>query len=744
MDGKKAAGLQELIDMYGPDLLESAVGGPGWKYTGFSGQNPAYAMTENALNKRRLKGMRGAADPDALQLTKLLQGGSRLIGNDWGPGQQAHISELSKSIAPFMPMARLAFGDKVMDTLGGRRADIPLADAFLQTNPNLTPEQAAIMAHKVTVKITAADKDTEIPSIGNGYNPGELSQLVLEAAKSGRWPIVGDADEAASRLQQLTAPAAAMRDTMSAQGYAPDPASTLQALERIRQTSNMSGEKNLTGMGLGDKIRDDFAVGKYFPGGGGGVYGAAAHAAGTSQGQLSDYTRAMDATLMQRAAKSATAQLAATTMKLGQDGMLQPGTPGYDRWVKLQQAKWSPIDRRAWMQEMQRSLKSDVRQRSPKIVSALLSMPAATASALTPTALRAVRASQVHDFDIARTNAKQLYPKDPALQRSYLTQFTEQSGWPGTDSLGSLEQMEHIHNPKTHAKVPGIMQQAKDFSQYASSTTHLRSKPVQRFFDQVRNADQDTSFKDVARGTSGMVRTDQLPDKLPQLPGLPPLDKAGHVVEIPPIVDASRSLDFLSMHVFLKRAEDIMSEGIGNKMQRGATNAILKAIGVKTPKQVTEEEKTREQLRKAVNRNLRERQARRIAAKMDSLTKTSEDRPPTVAIDLDGTLAKMCGKFNPKQIEDPRKGAKAAMERFKKLGFRVIIFTVRGDKAVVKNWLNKHEIPYDYINENPDQPADASDKIIADVYVDDRGVDARKSWASLSESVSRRLKRIAA
>jgi hypothetical protein len=84
------------------------------------------------------------------------------------------------------------------------------------------------------------------------------------------------------------------------------------------------------------------------------------------------------------------------------------------------------------------------------------------------------------------------------------------------------------------------------------------------------------------------------------------------------------------------------------------------------------------------------------------------------------------------------------MEEFQRRGYRVIIFTVRGNKKLVREWLNEHEIPFDHINENPDQPEDASDKVLADVYIDDRGVDARSSWKRIEKEVVRRADKEAA
>jgi len=116
-----------------------------------------------------------------------------------------------------------------------------------------------------------------------------------------------------------------------------------------------------------------------------------------------------------------------------------------------------------------------------------------------------------------------------------------------------------------------------------------------------------------------------------------------------------------------------------------------------------------------------------------------KDKPLTVAVDLDGTLAKMYKTYNSKSIPKPRDGAKEAMDELQKMGVRIVINTVRGDKKLIKNWLVKHEIPYDYINENPDQPPGSSDKITADVYIDDRAENGTEDWPKIMGKVKKRL-----
>lgn len=101
-----------------------------------------------------------------------------------------------------------------------------------------------------------------------------------------------------------------------------------------------------------------------------------------------------------------------------------------------------------------------------------------------------------------------------------------------------------------------------------------------------------------------------------------------------------------------------------------------------------------------------------------------EDRPFTICVDLDGTLAEQEKPFNRESIGEPIDRAIEWVRLFHENGARIIIFTVRGDDELVKEWLDEHEVPYDYVNENPDQPPDSSGKVFADVYWDDRGYNA--------------------
>ena len=94
-----------------------------------------------------------------------------------------------------------------------------------------------------------------------------------------------------------------------------------------------------------------------------------------------------------------------------------------------------------------------------------------------------------------------------------------------------------------------------------------------------------------------------------------------------------------------------------------------------------------------------------------------------VAVDLDETLAEYDGWKGLDYIGKPKKFSEIGMKLLKDTGFDIIIYTCRSDEGLdkVKQWLEKHDIPYDYINENPEQPETCSDKkVFAHYYIDDR------------------------
>jgi hydroxymethylpyrimidine pyrophosphatase-like HAD family hydrolase len=101
----------------------------------------------------------------------------------------------------------------------------------------------------------------------------------------------------------------------------------------------------------------------------------------------------------------------------------------------------------------------------------------------------------------------------------------------------------------------------------------------------------------------------------------------------------------------------------------------------------------------------------------------------TICIDLDGTLARYDQWRGVDHFGDPIPGGKEALSELRRLGWTIIIYTTRGDRDKTRQFLEDHDIPFDYINENPNQPVDGLDgKLIADVYVDDRAVQFNGDW----------------
>lgn len=126
------------------------------------------------------------------------------------------------------------------------------------------------------------------------------------------------------------------------------------------------------------------------------------------------------------------------------------------------------------------------------------------------------------------------------------------------------------------------------------------------------------------------------------------------------------------------------------------------------------------------------------------LNENTESHTPTLAIDLDGTLAnydKWRGEDHFGSLRTDSDGYTAAdgMRELHNLGCRLIIWTTRGNTERVREWLDNNEVPYDTINENPDQPEGTSRKVIADLYADDRAVDARKPWREIVKEIKSRM-----
>lgn len=101
----------------------------------------------------------------------------------------------------------------------------------------------------------------------------------------------------------------------------------------------------------------------------------------------------------------------------------------------------------------------------------------------------------------------------------------------------------------------------------------------------------------------------------------------------------------------------------------------------------------------------------------------------TICIDFDGVLHDYSKGYRGLDVfGEPVKEAPHAVQHLKKEGWKIIIFTARPVTQGMRNWLRTNKIPFDFINENPDQMDKASPKPYADIYLDDRAVQFNGNW----------------
>jgi len=100
-------------------------------------------------------------------------------------------------------------------------------------------------------------------------------------------------------------------------------------------------------------------------------------------------------------------------------------------------------------------------------------------------------------------------------------------------------------------------------------------------------------------------------------------------------------------------------------------------------------------------------------------------------VDFDDTI---CNPAKPwPAVGTPKKGARAALQKIRDMGFEIHILSCRTDSSVYKYpidrqeqvrkmeaYLDENEIPYDVVL-NKDKP-------VAHVYIDDRGIGFRDDW----------------
>jgi hydroxymethylpyrimidine pyrophosphatase-like HAD family hydrolase len=92
-----------------------------------------------------------------------------------------------------------------------------------------------------------------------------------------------------------------------------------------------------------------------------------------------------------------------------------------------------------------------------------------------------------------------------------------------------------------------------------------------------------------------------------------------------------------------------------------------------------------------------------------------------IAFDFDGVIAQYNGFVSHNDVKEPIVETKKAIEILKKKGYRILIYSTRGDEFL-KNYCERFSIPFDFINRNPEMEGENPGKPVAYAYVDDRSI----------------------
>jgi hydroxymethylpyrimidine pyrophosphatase-like HAD family hydrolase len=100
-----------------------------------------------------------------------------------------------------------------------------------------------------------------------------------------------------------------------------------------------------------------------------------------------------------------------------------------------------------------------------------------------------------------------------------------------------------------------------------------------------------------------------------------------------------------------------------------------------------------------------------------------------ICVDLDGTILEYDNWRGENEFGLEIEGASQALTYLKNLGHTIIIYTTRSDHDKIAKYLDQLKVPFDFINENPDQPKNSiGEKLYADIYIDDRAISFKGSW----------------
>jgi len=115
-------------------------------------------------------------------------------------------------------------------------------------------------------------------------------------------------------------------------------------------------------------------------------------------------------------------------------------------------------------------------------------------------------------------------------------------------------------------------------------------------------------------------------------------------------------------------------------------------------------------------------------------------RPVTIAIDFDGVIHPYTGYKGPGVFNPPYPEAAAGLKSLRQNGYKILIYSCRGEVGKIRSYLNLHDLTYDYIGTYKDEFSPKGfianpSKVFADIYVDDRALKFNGSWPDLVQQV---------
>ena len=122
---------------------------------------------------------------------------------------------------------------------------------------------------------------------------------------------------------------------------------------------------------------------------------------------------------------------------------------------------------------------------------------------------------------------------------------------------------------------------------------------------------------------------------------------------------------------------------------------------------------------------------------MDSFLKFAQDkeRPRILALDLDGTVLSYKGFEGKDEFGLPLRGIIEELLALRDNGWQIVVWTCRPDTPALRQHLQTHDVPFDHVNDHPWNGPDNPRKIHADVYYDDKGLQADGNPSGLAEAV---------